>query len=96
MARTKGSETMKKKDPFMQPPRKQIKLGSSHSNARAATPPSPQSIDASQEHVESPRGEDDWALVNFVGEQVQDPRKYKKAMEKSEHRTLCEDGHSNP
>ncbi|CAA7023106.1 unnamed protein product [Microthlaspi erraticum] len=30
MARTKGSETMKKKDPFMQPPRKQIKLGSSN------------------------------------------------------------------
>ncbi|CAA7028553.1 unnamed protein product [Microthlaspi erraticum] len=36
-----------------------------------------------QEHVESPRGEDDWALVSFVGEQIQDPRKCKKAMEKS-------------
>ncbi|CAA7033541.1 unnamed protein product [Microthlaspi erraticum] len=36
-----------------------------------------------QEHVESPtRGEDDWALVTFVGEQNQDPRKCKKAMEK--------------
>ncbi|CAA7030843.1 unnamed protein product [Microthlaspi erraticum] len=29
-----------------------------------------------------PRGEDDWALVTFVGEQNQDPRKCKKAMEK--------------
>ncbi|CAA7043366.1 unnamed protein product [Microthlaspi erraticum] len=28
-------------------------------------------------------GEDDWALVSFVGEQIQDPRKCKKAMEKS-------------
>ncbi|CAA7047779.1 unnamed protein product [Microthlaspi erraticum] len=27
-------------------------------------------------------GEDDWALVSFVGEQIQDPRKCKKAMEK--------------
>ncbi|CAA7020047.1 unnamed protein product [Microthlaspi erraticum] len=27
-------------------------------------------------------GEDDWALVTFVGEQIQDPRKCKKAMEK--------------
>ncbi|CAA7043413.1 unnamed protein product [Microthlaspi erraticum] len=53
----------------------QIKLGSSSSNARAAIPTSPHSIDASQEHVESPRrGEDDWALVTFVGEQNQDPR----------------------
>ncbi|CAA7038942.1 unnamed protein product [Microthlaspi erraticum] len=31
---------------------------------------------------ESKRGEDDWALVTFVGEQNQDPRKCKKAMEK--------------
>ncbi|CAA7021894.1 unnamed protein product [Microthlaspi erraticum] len=67
----------------MEPPKKQIKLGSSSSNARAAIPTSPHSIDASQEHVESPRrGEDDWALVTFVGEQIQDPRKCKKAMEK--------------
>ncbi|CAA7039417.1 unnamed protein product [Microthlaspi erraticum] len=44
-------------------------------------PTSPHSIDANQEHVESPRGEDDWALVTFVGEKIQDPR-YKKAMEK--------------
>ncbi|CAA7021659.1 unnamed protein product [Microthlaspi erraticum] len=58
------------------------KLGSSSSNARAAIPTSPHSIDANQEHVESPRGEDDWALVSFVGEQIQDPRKCKKAMEK--------------
>ncbi|CAA7053130.1 unnamed protein product [Microthlaspi erraticum] len=84
MAKTKGNESMKKKkNPFMEPPKKQIKLGSSSSNARAAIPTSPHSIDASQEHVESPtRGEDDWALVSFVGEQIQDPRKCKKAMEK--------------
>ncbi|CAA7022796.1 unnamed protein product [Microthlaspi erraticum] len=31
---------------------------------------------------ESKRREDDWALVTFVGEQNQDPRKCKKAMEK--------------
>ncbi|CAA7030181.1 unnamed protein product [Microthlaspi erraticum] len=30
---------------------------------------------------ESKRGEDDWALVTFVGEQNQDPRKCKKAIE---------------
>ncbi|CAA7045999.1 unnamed protein product [Microthlaspi erraticum] len=84
MAKTKGNESMKKKkNPFMEPPKKQIKLGSSSSNARAAIPTSPHSIDANQEHVESPRrGEDDWALVTFVGEQNQDPRKCKKAMEK--------------
>ncbi|CAA7050377.1 unnamed protein product [Microthlaspi erraticum] len=83
MAKTKGNESMKKKkNPFMEPPKKQIKLGSSSSNARAAIPTSPHSIDASQEHVESPRREDDWALVTFVGEQIQDPRKCKKAMEK--------------
>ncbi|CAA7052910.1 unnamed protein product [Microthlaspi erraticum] len=83
MARTKGSEAMKKKkDPFMEPPRKQIKLRSSSSNARAATPSPPHSIVAIQEHEESPRREDDWALVSFVGEQVQYPRKYKKAMKK--------------
>ncbi|CAA7037010.1 unnamed protein product [Microthlaspi erraticum] len=56
----------KKKIPFMQPPKKQIKLGSSSSNARAAIPTSPHSIDASQEHVESPRREDDWALVSLL------------------------------
>ncbi|CAA7045482.1 unnamed protein product [Microthlaspi erraticum] len=83
MARTKGGETMKKKkDPSMQPPRKQIKLGSSSCNARAAIPTSPHLIDANQEHVESPRREEDWALVSFVGGQIQDPRKCKKAMEK--------------
>ncbi|CAA7041277.1 unnamed protein product [Microthlaspi erraticum] len=84
MAKTKGNESMKKKkNPFMQPPKKQIKLGSSSSNARAEIPTSPHSIDASKEHVESPRGgEDDRALVTFVGEQNQDPRKCKKAMEK--------------
>ncbi|CAA7054470.1 unnamed protein product [Microthlaspi erraticum] len=71
----------KKKIPFMQPPRKQIKLGSSSSNARAEIPTSPHSIDANQEHVESPRREDDWALVSFVGEQIQDPR-VQEAMEK--------------
>ncbi|CAA7037706.1 unnamed protein product [Microthlaspi erraticum] len=53
----------KKKIPFMEPPKKQIKLGSSSSNARAAIPTSPHSIDASQEHVESPRREEDWALI---------------------------------
>ncbi|CAA7024889.1 unnamed protein product [Microthlaspi erraticum] len=47
MAKTKGNESMKKKkNPFMQPPKKQIKLGSSSSNARAAIPTSPHSIDA--------------------------------------------------
>ncbi|CAA7045988.1 unnamed protein product [Microthlaspi erraticum] len=70
-------------EPIHEPPKKQIKLGSSSSNARAAIPTSPHSIDANQEHVESPRREDDWALVSFVGEQIQDPRKCKKAMEKS-------------
>ncbi|CAA7040814.1 unnamed protein product [Microthlaspi erraticum] len=36
MAKTKGNESMKKKkNPFMEPPKKQIKLGSSSSNARA-------------------------------------------------------------
>ncbi|CAA7048520.1 unnamed protein product [Microthlaspi erraticum] len=83
MAKTKGGEAMKKKkDPYMLPPRKQIKLGSSSSNARAAIPTSPHSIDASQEHVESPRREEDWALVSFVGGQIQDQRDCKKAMEK--------------
>ncbi|CAA7055886.1 unnamed protein product [Microthlaspi erraticum] len=39
MAKTKGNESMKKKkNPFMEPPKKQIKLGSSSSNARAAIP----------------------------------------------------------
>ncbi|CAA7053768.1 unnamed protein product [Microthlaspi erraticum] len=47
MAKTKGNESMKKKkNPFMEPPKKQIKLGSSSSNARAAIPTSPHSIDA--------------------------------------------------
>ncbi|CAA7049623.1 unnamed protein product [Microthlaspi erraticum] len=83
MAKTKGNESMKKKkNPFMEPPKKQIKLGSSSSNARAAIPTSPHSIDAIKNMWRVPRGEDDWALVTFVGEQNQDPRKCKKAMEK--------------
>ncbi|CAA7025749.1 unnamed protein product [Microthlaspi erraticum] len=56
----------------MQPPRKQIKLGSSSSNARAAIPTSPHSIDANQEHVESPRREDDWALEAWLEQAIQD------------------------
>ncbi|CAA7015088.1 unnamed protein product [Microthlaspi erraticum] len=62
MAKTKGNESMKKKNPFMQPPKKQIKLGSSSSNARAETT-SPHSIDAiKNSDGESKRGEDDWHL----------------------------------
>ncbi|CAA7033487.1 unnamed protein product [Microthlaspi erraticum] len=66
----------------MEPPKKQIKLGSSSSNARAAIPTSPHSIDAIKNMWRVQEGEDDWALVTFVGEQIQDPRKCKKAMEK--------------
>ncbi|CAA7030360.1 unnamed protein product [Microthlaspi erraticum] len=62
--------------------KKQIKLGSSSSNARAAIPTSPHSIDAIKNMWRVQEGEDDWALVSFVGEQIQDPRKCKKAMEK--------------
>ncbi|CAA7023173.1 unnamed protein product [Microthlaspi erraticum] len=54
-------------------------------------PTSPHSIDASQEHVESPRREEDWALVSFVGEQIQDPRKCKKAMEKSSEYSITKE-----
>ncbi|CAA7015101.1 unnamed protein product [Microthlaspi erraticum] len=83
MAKTKGNESMKKKkNPFMEPPKKQIKLGSSSSNARAAIPTSPHSIDAIKNMWRVQEREDDWALVTFVGEQNQDPRKCKKAMEK--------------
>ncbi|CAA7046829.1 unnamed protein product [Microthlaspi erraticum] len=64
MAKTKGNESMKKKkNPFMQPPKKQIKLGSSSSNARAEIPTSPHSIDASRTCGESKKREDDWALI---------------------------------
>ncbi|CAA7051138.1 unnamed protein product [Microthlaspi erraticum] len=69
MAKTKGNESMKKKNPFMEPPKKQIKLGSSSSNARAAIPTSPHSIDAIKNMWRVQEREDDWALVTFVGEQ---------------------------
>ncbi|CAA7044519.1 unnamed protein product [Microthlaspi erraticum] len=55
-------------------------------------PTSPHSIDANQEHVESPRGEDDWALVTFVGEKSK-TQEIQEGNGEGEHRTLCEDGH---
>ncbi|CAA7023871.1 unnamed protein product [Microthlaspi erraticum] len=65
---------MKKRDSSMQSPRKQIKLGENHTKSRAAMPTPPPPTNTNQRQVESRRGEDDWALVNFVGEPVQDPR----------------------
>ncbi|CAA7023888.1 unnamed protein product [Microthlaspi erraticum] len=73
---------MKKKDSIHATTKKQIKLGSSSSNARAAIPTHHIPLMQSRTCGESKEGEDDWALVSFVGEQIQDPRKYKKAMEK--------------
>lgn len=80
MARIEANETMNKRDLSMQPPKKKIKLGNNHTGERTTIPNSPQPMDDNE--IEYPRGEDNWALVTFVGEQIQDIDQYRETMKK--------------